>query len=515
VVALAGNVVAHAGLVMMSRSILGRPVAVLSTAILTITLAGSVRADGGLFSGTQGARATGRGGAFTARADDLSAVMLNPAGLAHIDGTLIHVGNRFSYNAQSFTRAPTTDYGSPDASGNFPIHTFNAASNQLPLQALDPLLGVASQLGLDAWTFALAVQAPPGVARQSFPIDSGQRYMMVDYEALMLNYSASAAWKPSAQLGVGASVQWIHVPSLKYSLVVNANPFVGGANPVSSNLDMLAKITGSSAFTLNTVVGAWYRPARSLELGVAGQVIPTQIEAKSRLDITPVFPETDDTVILSRGVDETPANDVTLRIPLPLMARAGLRYRHLQPDQTELFDIELDAVYETWSRVDRFTVDTNGLYAEFQGQRSELGDISVDKRWRDTVGIHLGGDYTLIPYQLALRGGVFYQTALVEPAYANVDFATGAQLGGAIGASVFWQKHEIAFAYEYRREQAITLGEADSRVYQTIPLSPCKAPYTDRASCSSYYLGRPGPPVNAGTYDAFSHLLVVDWLYRF
>jgi long-subunit fatty acid transport protein len=500
---------------MTSRLVLDRSVVVLAAVTVTATLAGPARADGGLFSGTQGARATGRGGAFTARADDLSAVMLNPAGLAHIEGTVIHVGNRFSYNAQAFTRAPTTDYGSPDSSGNFPIHTFGTANNQLPLQALDPILGVASHLGLDAWTFALAVQAPPGVARQTFPIDGGQRYMMVDYEALMLNYSLSAAWKPSAQLGFGASAQWIHVPSLKYSLVVNANPFVGGANPVSSNLDMLARLTGSAAFTLNAVVGAWYRPAPSLELGVAGQVIPTQIEAKSRLDITPVFPETDDHVILSRGVEETPANDVTLTIPLPLVARAGIRYRYLQPDQSELFDVELDAVYETWSRVDRFTVDTKGLYAEFQGQRSELGDISVDKQWRDTIGIHLGGDYALIPNRLAVRGGVFYQSALVDPAYTNVDFATAAQVGGALGASIFWQKHEIAFAYEYRREETITLGEADSRVYQTTPLSPCEAPYTDRASCSPYYLGRPGPPVNAGTYDAFSHLLVVDWLYRF
>ncbi|MBN1610299.1 MAG: outer membrane protein transport protein [Polyangiaceae bacterium] len=503
--------------VMAVRLVLGRSVMVLVAVTTTATLAGSARADGGLFSGTQGARATGRGGAFTARADDLSAVMLNPAGLAHIEGTLIHVGNRFSYNAQAFTRAPTTDYGSPDASGGFPIHRFDTASNQLPLQALDPILGVASDLGLDTWTFALAVQAPPGVARQSFPIEGGQRYMMVDYEVLMLNTSLSAAYKPSAQLGLGASVQWIHVPSLEYSLVVNGNPFAGGANPVSSNLDMLARLTGSAAFTLNTVVGAWYRPVPSLELGVAGQVIPTQLEAESRLDITPVSPDpgTDDTVILSRGDDETPGNDVTLTIPLPLVARAGIRYRHLQPDQTELFDVELDAVYETWSRVDRFTVDTNGLYAEYQGDRRPLGDISVDKQWRDTIGIHLGGEYALIPNEFAVRAGVFYQTALVDPAYANVDFVTGAQLGGSLGASVFWQKHEIAFAYEYRREETISLGEAKSRVYQTMPLSPCMAPYTDTRNCSPYYLGRPGPPVNAGTYDAFSHLLVVDWLYRF
>jgi long-subunit fatty acid transport protein len=448
-----------------------------------------------------------------AKADDLSATVINPAGLGHINGTLIHLGNRFSHNAQGYSRAPTVDYGSPDSSGGFPVHTFARVKNARPIQALDPIAGVASHLGLETWVFAFAVQAPPGVARQSFPIDGGQRYLMVDYEALMLNYSISAAWKASDKFGLGASVQWIHVPRLKYSLVINANPFVAGANPVSSKLDMLASLKGSAPVTINTVLGAWYRPVPALEFGISGQVIPTRIRAKSQLDITPVSSETDDTVELTRNGDR--ANDVTLTIPLPLIARTGIRYRHLLPNSQESFDIELDVVYETWSRVNHFTVATRGLHAEFQGQGSELGDIYVEKRWRNTVGVHLGGEYALMPNTLALSGGVFYQTPLADSAYANVDFATGAQLGGAIGATVSWNHHRVALAYEYRQQRSLTLSEAESRVYQTTPLSPCKAPYTDRSKCSTYYLGLPGPPVNAGTYDAHSHLVVLDWLYNF
>jgi len=486
---------------------------VLVAGTLTTGFAGLARADGGLFSGTQGARATGRGGAFTAKADDLSAMMLNPAGLGHVEGTLVHVGNRFLYYAQDFTRAPTTDYGSPDSAGNFPLHTFATSRNQLPLQAVDPILGFASHFGLKNWTFAAAVQGPPGISRLAYPVDGGQRYMMTEYEALMLNYALGAAWSPNARVGFGVSLQWIYVQRLRYSLVINANPFIGGANPVSSNLDMRATLNGSAAFTPNATMGAWYRPIPALELAVAGQVIPTKIRAKSHLDITPVSSDTGDTVVLSRDGD--PANDVTLTIPLPLMARAGIRYRHLQPDNRELFDVELDVVYETWSRVDRFTVETRGLNAKFQGQSSVLEDIHVDKRWQDTIGIHLGSDVTLWPGLLALRGGVFYQTALADAAYANVDFATGAQMGGTLGASIRMYHNEIALAYEYRRQSAVSLSEADSRVYQTAPLSQCKSPYTDKGKCSKYYPGIPGPPVNAGTYAGFSHLLVLDWLYRF
>ena len=49
----------------------------------------------------------------------------------------------------------------------------------------------------------------------------------------------------SRTFGVGASVQWIHVPRLRYQLVIDANPFPGDVNPVASELDMLATVTGS------------------------------------------------------------------------------------------------------------------------------------------------------------------------------------------------------------------------------------------------------------------------------
>src|SRR5687767_13667329 len=185
----------------------------------------------GYFSGTQGARASGRGGAFAAKADDLSAVALNPAELSHAGGTLIHLGNRFSYNAHSFTRAGTLDWGQLDE-GVPPHVEFATVTNQKPWQLLDPLLGVASSLGLEDWSFALAAYAPAGVGRQEFPVTGGQRYMMVSREALILNYTASGAWKYGDMFGLGASLQWIHAPRIRYALVIDANLFPGEANPV-------------------------------------------------------------------------------------------------------------------------------------------------------------------------------------------------------------------------------------------------------------------------------------------
>src|SRR3954463_4463201 len=89
-------------------------------------------ADGGYYSGVKGAVASGRGGAFVARADDVSAVELNPAGLTHIGTTIIQIGNRFSYNQHSYTRNPTLDWGQSGTSP--PYVQFPEVRNQTPWQ---------------------------------------------------------------------------------------------------------------------------------------------------------------------------------------------------------------------------------------------------------------------------------------------------------------------------------------------------------------------------------------------
>ena len=134
----------------------------LATLVGGTTLAATALADGGYYSGTLGARAAGRGGAFAARADDLTAVSHNPAGLATIDDTQVELGNILSYNGYSYTRQPTLDYGNPQG-GVAPLATFGKVSNGKPWQALDPMLGVTSRLGRRDWAFALAAYAPPGV----------------------------------------------------------------------------------------------------------------------------------------------------------------------------------------------------------------------------------------------------------------------------------------------------------------------------------------------------------------
>jgi long-chain fatty acid transport protein len=487
----------------------------LSLAITTLAAAAAVAstaaADGGYYSGALGARAAGRSGAFAARADDPTAVQYNPAGLADIGGTVVMIGNRVSYNEYTYTRAPTLDYGHP-MNGAPPPVTFAQVQNGSPWQGVEPLIIAASNLGLRDWGFALGAFAPPGASKFNFPEDGGQRYLMLSREAIFLAYTASAAWKYHDVFGVGATAEWIYVPRLNYSLMIDGSPFNMANNPVSSDLDMIADTKGSDPFTFNAILGAWFRPTPSLQFAAAGQVVPASIETNSTLTVTPINLTTAMPPMLTRNGKD--ASDVNVILPLPLMARVGARYRGLAGTR-EIFDVELDVEYETWSRVNQFTLDTHNLTATFQGTPVPLRQIAIAKHWRDTVAVKLGGDWAVIPDRLALRGGAFYETAVADPAYANVDFPGGPMFGGSIGSSVALGSWELAIAYQLRHQGQVSVSEADARVPQQAPASACAMHPGDSNYCDPNLIRTTYPVVNAGTYNATSHYLLLALLYRF
>lgn len=475
-----------------------------------------VFADGGYYTGPLGARAAGRGGSFVARADDVTAISVNPAGLANLRGTHLEIGNQVSYNGYSYTRAPTLDWG--NAQNNMaPLVTFAKVSNGTPAQAADPFIGLSTDFGLPDWTFGVAAFAPPGIAQEQFPTTGGQNYMMVHREAIILDGALTAAWKYHDLFGLGVTAEWLPVPRLDYSLVINANPFAGAANPVSSPLDLLADTKGSSWTTFNARLGTWVRPVPWLELAAAGQVVPTSFVVHSTLTATGLDPSVGQVLLTRNG---TQASDVTITLPLPMMARGGARYIGLNEAGIERFDIEADVEYETWSRVNSFTLDTAGLMGQTASNMPvTIGRIVVPKSWRDTVSVKLGGDVAIVPDRWTVRGGVYYESAVASPAYANVDFSGGPQLGAALGGSFLshgsgdgW---ELAVTYQLRYQPSVSVSEADARVYQQVPGSSCTAPYTDTTACNSHYLGQPAPAINAGTYTAASHLVSLAFLYRF
>ncbi len=138
-------------------------------------------------------------------------------------------------------------------------------------------------------------------------------------------------------------------------------------------------------------------------------------------------------------------------------AGRGARYIGLD-GAAERYDLELDVEYETWSRANQFVLDTHGLEATAMGQVVPIGRIVVPKQWKNVVSLKLGGDLALVPERWTLRAGVYYESAVASPAYANVDFPGGPQLGGALGGSFLFDRWEVALTYQLRYQPSVTVS---------------------------------------------------------
>ncbi len=116
--------------------------------------------------------------------------------------------------------------------------------------------------------------------------------------------------------------------------------------------------------------------------------------------------------------------------------------RTRDPLATDVFDIEADLTWANNSAADniqiRFPGDATGKgtlpVAGVAG--GELPPNADQKRgYSDVLGLRVGGDYNLLPDQLALRGGAFFETSAADPRYQNVDFAAASRFGLALGGT--------------------------------------------------------------------------------
>lgn len=458
-------------------------------AALTTWLVSSSAAAGGYFIGPIGGQAVGRGGAFTAKANDLSAAYYNPAGFALIKGTRLQLDNKFSYNTVEFQREPVFDGRS------MTTVTFAPVTNTPKFQPLDPLLGVATDFGLSDFAFALVAYANSGISKMTFPESGSQRYMMTERNGLIVNYSLNAAWRPIPKLSVGVNAQVVAVPELSYQLVVNGGGRLDIVYPVNNTYDVLATVEGKDLFTFNAIVGAWYRVSPSLELGLSAQVLPSKIATEGPISVR----FTDPNITLAPPTverDGMPANGVSIELPLPQWARLGARYVSRDARGAEFFDIEVDLVYERWSAAERFTVITNDLDVE-SATTVPLGTINVEKQWQDVFGVNVGADYAVLD-NLDVRAGAYYETAVSKPEYTNVDFATGQQIGLTAGGTLALGGLALSLGYEFRFQPDVTTTNANGQVKQVVPSQQASA-----------------PTVNGGTYRSNSHSAVVGLAYRF
>jgi long-chain fatty acid transport protein len=451
---------------------------------VTMFLVFSIPALGsGLEFPEQGVRSVSRGGAFSAKADDPTAAAHNPGALSKLRGYHLLYNHNLNWTWSEFTRAETVIPENPSAENYVASErALEPVSNLNPFFPLGVFLAATHDFGMPDMTFGLSVYGPNSTGDIEFPVEGGQRYMLTRLEALMAYPGVSAAWGKS-NFGIGATLQWVVLPKLRYSLVVDGAPG-GPVSPVASSSDVEATLNLEDSGKPTAIVGAWWRPTPSIELALSGRLLPVALNAKGDITIKAIEGQT------AFNVDQLtiPGSKAALAMTLPQTARLGMRYRSMEGEH-EKFDIELDVVYEAWSSIDDYNVDLEGvirLYAE-----APVQDVTIAKRWRDTFSVRLGGTYA-INKDLALSAGGFFEQGAAHKNYSHLDFPTHDRAGLGLGLEVGLTPRLLLTAGFGRVFQPdIEVSEAFGKVFQQRPVSQCPE------GCDGF----DGAPVNAGRFS--------------
>jgi hypothetical protein len=190
----------------------------------------------------------------------------------------------------------------------------------------------------------------------------------------------------------------------------------------------------------------------------------------------------------------------------------GIRYAHpregaeedaLLPFQRDLFDIELDFIFEQNSSLDQYdvTIDNTTIGALPPIPKSEM---VVTHNWENSYGVRLGGSVHLLRGMLTLSAGFSWDSAAVPENWTRLDYVSWGSVGIAAGLTFRISIVELSVAYQH-------LFVWDRTVDLPAYADPASAEYNeDQSPCGERACaldamaatGLSNEVINAGHYEA-------------
>jgi long-subunit fatty acid transport protein len=329
----------------------------LLVASLLTLFAGSARASGFYF-GDNGAKAMVQGGAFTAQADDLSAMQHNPAGLTQLKGLSFLVDGNLMNNQVTFWRQdPGWNVNAPSNLMEKVSRTGSNFAGAGSTVFLSPMFGVSYGFELfgRAFTVALGLYAPPAVGRNEYATPdytkdgdryvknprrfAPNRYMLVKQDIVIAFPTLSLAYDVHRMVQVGVSLQLV-MSQFDFNQAV----YSGLSDPMKSTEEdptfdsvVNASLPGKLGFT--AVAGVMVRPTSSLSFGASIRP-PIPIRARGKL----TFELGEAAKLLNTQVT---GDQGELTFTMPLELAVGARF-----SPSETWGVNADFVYQGWNSLD-------------------------------------------------------------------------------------------------------------------------------------------------------------------
>jgi long-chain fatty acid transport protein len=363
---------------------------------------------GGFQLNEHGARALAMGGAFTAVANDPSAIYWNGAGLSYLSGTNIVFGVSMIAPVSSFRGvAPSVTKYRGKNLVFFPAHFF--ASHQLS----------------DKFTVGLGFTTPFGLGTE-WDEDWIGKYLAVETSLQTFIVTPVIAYKPIETLSISAGF----VYSFANVLITRKNPL----QPIFAS-DAFIHLEGDDMFAYGFNAGILFKPTKCISIGAS-----YHSEVKYKFEGTAT----------STGPDQVaaslPKGAITAELTTPQNIAGGIAV-----DFSEKVKISADFQYVGWSSYDKLEVVF-----------TETGVVSSSPRlYDDSYIVRLGSSYKFND-QVTFLGGVYFDKNPVSTKYLNPTLPEADRIGLSCGieAQIF-ENLSVQGSYLFIRGKQLTITDSE------------------------------------------------------
>jgi long-chain fatty acid transport protein len=443
---------------------------------LALVLANGPAHAGGFEYPENGSIAMGRGGAFVARADDPSALMLNTAGMMGAQGLQISVSSNLAFLNHCFTRAggyqgfnqgvnvatdgtvfarpDGNDYSTGSPGTGMPYAYPQVCNDGAPFPA--PQILATYRINR-YFAIGVGVYGPNSIGRHDWPDEvmvgnglrapSPNRYMLLSENLLILHPTIAIAGAPLPWLRIGIGLQ-PSFASFEFSTMANA---LGGQSPDGDIRTTIHAAGWFFAFNAGLQLVA----PRFFTVGAHVHYNPEQVTLSGEATATAQYYADP----ASNRVSSTFTVD-QMKVALPLQARWGVRFAwprdgslpqtdpNYSPMRDDVFDVEANWIYERSSVFQNLSLANSGSIMPAAGTVVPAPTpLNVPHNFHDIFGFRIGGDVNIVPNRFTARAGVSYEMGAQSRFYGQLDLPAYTMTGLHIGLSVRVAMFTISAAY--------------------------------------------------------------------
>ena len=372
----------------------------------------------GFSQNDQGAAATAQGGAFVARANNLSALYFNPAGITQLDGTQISFGSNLI----------------------FPSTTFSNSGGKCEMrdQVFYPVNLYLSHKMSQKLSFGFGYYRPFAYSSKWCPLFIG-RFISQEFNLRAHYFTPVVAYQASPEISVALGISYVYAKlDMSQSLDLSSFPYYYPPNAVPEGFSQF----DSSGRGLAINLGLLYKLDEFWTLGISYRSA-VDMDFSGNFDFTipasSVGGEADE---ILNGLFPDQSGSMSLKMPQILVV--GL--------STSLIDrcsLEADIQWSGWSCLKEIPVNYSII-------TEAVKDKIIDRQWKNSFTFRLGAEYEYRP-QLLLRAGYSYDNSSIPGRTFDsmIPEALKQSLSGGVGIKWSNIDFDVAYAavfYEKRTE---------------------------------------------------------------